>query len=175
MVYPSRYALTHTLLERKTESAVTTVTAFVSQLLSRNGALAGDSLMIETDEVVDAEVVDIGIVCDALTGEILAEIEAVGTNNLSQLKKAQIVLQVEFRAHTALFQQLFDIGGDGQGLLLLRFRFHRQWFFQLLFNGRTLQLGQSLYSPQQEEEQGDFDEPHDIANGQTNTIDLVER
>ena len=125
MAHPGCYALTRTLLERETESAVTPVAALVSQLLGGNRSLGGDCLMIKSHEVIDAEVVDIGIVSDALTGEILAEIEAVGTNSLSQLEKAQIVLQVEFFSHAALFQQLFDIRGDDHGLLQLRCLLHR--------------------------------------------------
>ena len=42
--------------------------------------------MIETHEVADAQVVDIGIVRDALTREILAEIQSVGTDSLCQLQ-----------------------------------------------------------------------------------------
>ena len=63
------------------------VAAFAGQLLGGNGFLGSGSLPIETHEVVDAKIVDISIVSDALTGEILAEIEAVGTNSLSQLDK----------------------------------------------------------------------------------------
>ena len=66
--------------------------------------------MVAADEVVDAQVVDIGVVGDALAGEILAEIEAVGANSLSQLVQRQVMLQVELRGGTVLCQLSFDLG-----------------------------------------------------------------
>ena len=114
VTHPSRYTLSRALLERKTEGAVTPVAAFAGQLLGGNGFLGSGSLPIETHEVVDAKIVDISIVSDALTGEILAKIETVGTNSLSQLDKGQVVLQIELGGHAVLFQQLFDIGGNDQ-------------------------------------------------------------
>ena len=43
----------------------------------------------------NAQIVNIGIVIRTQTGEILAEIETVGSNGLGQLEKGQVVLQVE--------------------------------------------------------------------------------
>ena len=55
--------------------------------------------------MVDAQIVDIGVVRDALTGEILAEIVAVGTNGLRQLLQRKVVLQVKLGSIAMLFQQ----------------------------------------------------------------------
>ena len=65
--------------------------------------------MVAADEVVDAQVVDVSIVSDALTGEILAEIGAVGADGLRQLIERDVVIQVNLRGHTLFFQLLFDI------------------------------------------------------------------
>jgi hypothetical protein len=60
--------------------------------------------------VVDAQIVDIGVVRDALTGEILAEIVAVGTNGLRQLLQRKVVLQVKLGSIAMLFQQEARLG-----------------------------------------------------------------
>ena len=94
-VHPGGYSLTHALLESEAEGAVATVTAFAGQLLDREGLSGNGDLLVAADEVVDTQIVDIGIVGDALTGEILAEIRAVGANGLGQLLQGQVVLQVK--------------------------------------------------------------------------------
>ena len=83
---PGSYRLTHALLESQTEGAVAAVAAGAGQLLGDDGLSGCRLLMIETHEVADAQVVDIGIVGDALTREILAEIQSVGTDSLCQLQ-----------------------------------------------------------------------------------------
>ena len=80
------------MLESEAEGTVTPEAAVVSQLLHSNRLVGSVSFVVESHKVVDAEVVDIIIVSFATTGEILAEIGAVGTNNLGQLVKGQIVL-----------------------------------------------------------------------------------
>ena len=67
----------------------------LSQMLGSDGALGIDGLTIETDKVIDAQIVDIGIVGRALIREILAKIESIGSYNLSKLKKGQVMLQVD--------------------------------------------------------------------------------
>ena len=71
---PSSYRLTHTLFESKTEGAVAAVAAGTGQLLGDDRLSSCRLLVIETHEVVDTQVIDISIVGDALTREILAEI-----------------------------------------------------------------------------------------------------
>ena len=63
--HPSLYGLSHALFESEAESAVTAVAAVVGQLLGSEGLLGLDGLVIVADKVIDAEVVDIGIVSDA--------------------------------------------------------------------------------------------------------------
>ena len=109
IVHPSGYALPYALLEGEAESAVAAVAAFAGQLLGNDRLSGSGGLLIEADEVVDAQIVNIGIVSDALTGEILAEIGTVGANRLSQLLKGQVVLQVKPCVHAMLSQQLFEV------------------------------------------------------------------
>ena len=92
VTHPSRYTLSRALLERKTEGAVTPVAAVAGQLLGSDGLPGRGGLAIETHKMVDAEVVNISIVSHTLAGEIVAEIETVGTNSLSQLGYGQVVL-----------------------------------------------------------------------------------
>ena len=42
--------------------------------------------------MIDTQIVDIGIIGSVLTGEILVEISAVGTNSFSKLDNGQVVL-----------------------------------------------------------------------------------
>ena len=51
--------------------------------------------MIETDEMIDSQVVDIGIVIHALTGEILAKIKAVNANLSGESGNINVMLQIE--------------------------------------------------------------------------------
>ena len=111
MVHPDCHGLPHALLEGEAEGAVAPVAAVVSQLFGGEGTLGSDSLTIETDEMINAQVVDIGIVCRFLTGEILAKIETVGTNGLCKLGDGQVVLQVELRVNTILLQQRSNVIG----------------------------------------------------------------
>ena len=107
--HPGGYRLAYALLEGKAEGAVAAVTAFVGQLLGDDGLSGSGKRLVAADEMVDAQIIDIGIVSDALTGEILAEIVTVGANGLSQLLQGQVMLQVELRGDAVLFQQLFDL------------------------------------------------------------------
>ena len=87
VAHPRRYALSSALHERAAEGAVAAEATLLCQLLGANGLFGSNGFLIATDEVVDAQIVDIGIVGDALTREILAEIRAVGTNGMGQLLK----------------------------------------------------------------------------------------
>ena len=66
------------------------------------GTLGSVGLTDETDETVDAQIVDIGIVGGALTREIHAEVGAVGAQGMRQMRERQVVLQVELRVLTLL-------------------------------------------------------------------------
>ena len=136
-VCPRCHSLSHALLEGVAKGAVTAEAALVGQLLGCEGALRTGSLAIETDEMVNAQIVDIGIVSHALTGEILAEVESVGTNNLGQLGKGQVMLQVKLRAHATLSQLLLDIGGNDQRLLCLC---RKLWFLGRLRSRWAIRL-----------------------------------
>ena len=108
--HPSLYSLSHALLEGEAEGAVAAVAAVAGELLGADDSPGVGSLLAECDEMIDAQRVDIVIVSRAMIREILAEIEAVGTNGLSQLRDGQVVLQVELRIDTVLGQRS---GNDG--------------------------------------------------------------
>ena len=101
-MHPGGHILTHALLEGEREGTVATIATVVSQLLSGKRPLASDSLAIESDEMIDAQIVDIGIVSRALRREILTKIKTVGTNNLGKLEKGEVVLQIELRVNAML-------------------------------------------------------------------------
>ena len=64
--------------------------------------LGSEGFVIETDEMLDAQPVDIGIVGDTLPGEVLTEIVAVGAYGLCKLRDGQVVLQIELRVDAML-------------------------------------------------------------------------
>ena len=102
VVHPCSYAHASALLESEAEGAVAAVAAFACQQLGYDGVSGCKYLVVAADEVVDAQVVDIGVVGNALTGEILAEIRAVGTNHLGQLQEGKVVLQVKLSGDAVL-------------------------------------------------------------------------
>lgn len=85
------------LLESSGESAVASEPTLVGQLLGCKRALCHHVLTVKALKVDDAQTVDVGVVCDALLGEILAEVGAVGAHRLTQLCQREVVLQIELR------------------------------------------------------------------------------
>jgi len=71
------------------------VATLKSQLLGDDRAMSSDSFVIKTDEMIDSQIVDIGIVIHALTGEILAEIKAVNANLSGESGNINVMLQIE--------------------------------------------------------------------------------
>ena len=65
-MHPNCHTLPHSLLKSKAEGAVAAEAAVACQLLHDDGLSVRDCLTIELHEVVDAQVVDIGIVGDSL-------------------------------------------------------------------------------------------------------------
>ena len=82
----------HCLFKSSTECIVIAETTLKGQLLGGEGTFGSDSFTIETDEMIDAQIIDIGIISRALTGEISAEIGTVGTNSFGKLEKSKVVL-----------------------------------------------------------------------------------
>ena len=68
------------------------VAALQRQLLSSEEVLISNSLAIESDEMINAQIVDIGILSYILIGEIQTEVCAVGANCFGKLDKRQVVL-----------------------------------------------------------------------------------
>ena len=77
VAHPDGHALASALFESEAEGAVAAVTAFVGQLLGDDGLAGSCEFLVAGNEVVDAQIVDIGIIGDTLTGEILTEIVTV--------------------------------------------------------------------------------------------------
>lgn len=102
ITHPGCYSLPHPVFESIAESTIAIVAAVVSQLPGGERMPGSYSLTIETDKMVDAQIVNISIVTDALTGEIVGKISAIGSNSIGQLKKVQVVLQIEFCIYTML-------------------------------------------------------------------------
>ena len=83
ITHPLHDRLAHTLLESCSKSAIAPETALLSQLLSGEGTIGGDSLTIESDKVLDAQAVDIGIVSRVMLREVLAEVSTIGADGLA--------------------------------------------------------------------------------------------
>ena len=67
IAHPGRHILTRLLLKRTAESAVTMIAALLGELLDSKVAIVVNSLVIETDEMLDAQIVDIVVVMLAAT------------------------------------------------------------------------------------------------------------
>ena len=151
--------MAHTLLKNNTKGAVAAVTAFAGKLLRGEGLLSAGNLLVAADEVVDAQVIDIAVVGDALTGEIQAEVGTVGANGLGQLLQREVVLQVKLCFYAVHLQHLLEmreyltaIGRLSYLLLTTTPLHHRDGL------GESLQGRQRLYSPQQESEEHELDD-----------------
>ena len=101
-MHPRRHGLSHALLEGGTESAVASESALVCQVLGGERTLGGDGLMVEVDEVLDAQAVDVGVVIQTLLGEMLAKIGVVGAHGFRKLKKGKVVAQIKLGGLTML-------------------------------------------------------------------------
>ena len=120
-VHPRRDALACAQHERTAEGAVSAEAALLGQLLGDDGLAGLGSLLTTADEIVDAQVVDIGVVGDALAGEILAQIRAVCADGRCQLRQGEVGLQVKLRVGAVLFQQLLNlVEVDADGRLATR-------------------------------------------------------
>ena len=92
--HPSSHRLACPALKGITEGVVASVATLHSQLLDGEGTLGSDSLVIKADEMINSQIVDISIIIQALTGEILTEIVAVGANFHRKPGKRDVILQI---------------------------------------------------------------------------------
>ena len=148
-MHPNCNALPHSLFKSQAEGAVAAEAAVFGKLLYDDGLFGSDSLAIELHKVIDAQIVDIGIVGDTLRREILAEISTVGTENMGELWKSDVVLQIELSGNTTLIEQFLDIGRNRHRLLFRLFEMFLR-LLGLVFDFNVFQLRQRLNSPQQE-------------------------
>ena len=82
----------HDFLEGCTKCFVIAEATLAGQLLGAYRLMGCNSLMVETDEVLDAQTVDVLIVSDALHGKVLAEVGAVDANQCGELGNGNVVL-----------------------------------------------------------------------------------
>ena len=73
ILLPLRHALAHALLEGEGEGVVVAVATLAGQLLNGEEMLGSDGLAVKVDEMTDAQVVDVGIISDALHGKAFAQ------------------------------------------------------------------------------------------------------
>ena len=111
--YPRRDGFPGLLFECGAERAVTVESAFGGELGGRKGAVAGNGLLIQTDEVFYAQSVDVGIIGETLLGKVLTQIGTVGADGLGELGKGEVVLQEEKRIFAVLFQLRAYYVGNG--------------------------------------------------------------
>lgn len=71
ILHPRCHGLSLQLFEHRTKGCIVPIPTFESQLPGGEGTLGGDSIKIETHEILDAETINIGIVSQALTREVL--------------------------------------------------------------------------------------------------------
>ena len=109
LAHPGGDTLAGALGEGAAEGSVSAEAALLRQFLSNDGLTGSSKFLVALNKVVDALTVDIDIIGNALPRKILAEIVAVGADGLSQLLQREVVLQVELRDHTVLFQLFFNI------------------------------------------------------------------
>ena len=113
VTHPLRCRHSHDLLEGGIECAVTVETTLVGQLLHRYRLMGGGRLLVQVDEVPDAQTVDVTVVGGVLHGKVLTEIDTVDTYLLGKLGEGNVVLQVELRFLAVLFQQWANLVANG--------------------------------------------------------------
>ena len=133
--HPGCNSQSRSLFESCAERTVAMIAALQRQLLGGNSAFLALSLAVELNEVVDTQAIDVSIIRLALGGKIGTQIGAVGVYGLGQLRKRQVMLQVELRRFAVLSQQ-----GANQYVFLVF------CFFCLLYH----QCLQRLHAPHHE-------------------------
>ena len=99
----------HALLEGGSEGAVAVVAALLGQLLGDDGLICSGKLTVAGYEVTDAKIVDVCIVVCILTGEIGAQIGAVGADSLGKLLQGEVFLQEKLRVLAVFGQKFADM------------------------------------------------------------------
>ncbi len=142
------------MLEGATEGGVAAEAAFVGQLLGGEGSFGGDGLAVVVDEMLYAQLVDVGIVGLALLCEVEAEVGAVGADGLAEVVARDVVLQIEPGVFAVLLEQLADVGGKCHGCACFRtvfgvaFRSEVGQFYSLCVGLGSMQGLQRLDSPE---------------------------
>jgi len=178
--HPEAHRHSRLALEGKREGAVTAVAAVGCQLQGGEIPTIGNGLTVEIHEMLNAQIVDVGVVRRVLTGEILAEIRAVGANQLGQLYQRQVVLQIEMGVDASLLQQKTDgivVGGSELATL------QKLVDCRLFLSGEGLrlldaQVAQRLYAPQEKTYHDDVEHLNDVfvpPNPQSEHIEAEQR
>ena len=94
VTYPLCSVHSHYLLEGNAERIVTTETTLIGQLLDGHRLMGRNCLMVEVDEVLDAQTVDVFIITDTLQGKVLAEVGTIDANLIGELGQGNVVMQI---------------------------------------------------------------------------------
>ena len=113
-LHPGSDGLAVEQFEGRGEGAVAAESALLGKFCGGDGRIRTDTFPIEPHEVVYAQAVDIGIVGDALQGEIVAQIGAVGADGCGELLQGDVVPQIGLAGLAVCFQLLLDVDGGGQ-------------------------------------------------------------
>lgn len=84
-MHPLRCGLSHILFEGGIKCAVTAEATLIGQLLDGYRLMGSDGFMVEVDKMLNAQTVDVCIICDTMQGEMFAEVGAVDSNQCGKL------------------------------------------------------------------------------------------
>ena len=112
-LHPCGDGLAVELFEGRGEGAVAAESALLGKVSGGDGKIRTDTFLIAPHEVVNAQAIDISIVSDALLGEIVTQIGAVGADGQGELLQSDVVPQIGQAGLAICFQLLLDVDGGG--------------------------------------------------------------
>lgn len=117
--HPTGQAAVHAMAESRGETQIIAVATLPGQREHCEWTTVADSLAVETDEVVDAQAVNVAVeVAVAVLDEPLAEGSATDADGSGQVGQRETVVQVKFRFLAAFTQEMGNARSvsDVQGL-----------------------------------------------------------
>lgn len=104
-VHPGGDGLAFGFFEGGAKGDVALEAALIGQLVGGEDSACTQGLIIESDEVLYAKAVDVGVVGLARPGEILAQISSVGANESCKLGKGHVMTQIVLLFHAVLLEK----------------------------------------------------------------------
>ena len=92
--HPLGWRHAHKLFKRGTERTIATESALQCQFLGCVGTIVGDSIFVESHEMLKTQPVDVRVVVNALLREQCTQVGSVGASGGTQCANGQVVLQV---------------------------------------------------------------------------------